>query len=95
LVSESGRRKKAGGEGGAPAKTAWWALKTGPSAAGDGIYDVEVTGGGGSERIGLYIEDAFACQYRGLFALLDGGLGKNTLDPVILGPAANVKRLNV
>jgi hypothetical protein len=56
---------------------------------------VEVHGDSGSDRMGLYIEDAFACQYRGFGALLDGGLGNNTLDPVIPVPAANVKRLNV
>jgi Ca2+-binding RTX toxin-like protein len=65
------------------------------AAAQPGVYDVQVRGGSGNDVMGLSIVDPVFCLYHGGAALLDGGLGINTLDPAIPLPAANVRRVNV
>lgn len=62
-----------------------------------GVWDVEVLGSTGADKIALFIADLVIgdITYQGGMALLDGGFGSNTFATGIPLPGANVRVLNV
>jgi hypothetical protein len=59
-----------------------------------GIYDVQLLGGPGGDRMGLAILDAVPLLYVGGHALLNGGSGVDAIDPA-LGVKGQVERKSI
>lgn len=75
--------------------TVWAALSNTSFSNTAAVYDVQVLGSGGNDVMGLIVTDQTDPPhliYRGGAALLDGGLGVNTLKDLVEG---NVRQINV
>jgi hypothetical protein len=88
-------RMRLNGEGGVDGVTADLSNTAGSSPLG--VWDVQVLGSLGDDKMALFISDLVAgdITYQGGAALLDGGFGKNTFAAGIPLPGTNVLVLNV